>query len=84
MKGSVPTNCTQRNARDSTCPAFQEKMSRRINSVVRYLITEVFSLRAAWKGLEAVSFSIESFGKVTTLLAFNAGLFRHHLHTQPT
>jgi hypothetical protein len=31
----------QRKARDSTCPAFQEKMSRRINSVVRYLIGEV-------------------------------------------
>lgn len=27
----------QRKARDSTCPAFREKMSRRINLVVRYL-----------------------------------------------
>jgi len=27
----------QRRARDSTCPAFREKMSRRINLVIRYL-----------------------------------------------
>ena len=34
----------QRKARDSTCPAFQEKMSRRINLVVRYLSGEVSRL----------------------------------------
>ena len=28
----------QRKARDSTCPAFHEKMSRHVNSVLRYLI----------------------------------------------
>jgi hypothetical protein len=31
----------QRKARDSTCPAFQEKMSRRVNLVLRYLLGEV-------------------------------------------
>lgn len=31
----------QRKARDSTCPAFQEKMSRRVNWVVRYVLGEV-------------------------------------------
>jgi len=34
----------QRKARDSTCPAFLEKMSRRVNLVVRYLIGEVSRL----------------------------------------
>lgn len=34
----------QRKARDSTCPAFQEKMSRRIDLVVRYLLGEVSRL----------------------------------------
>src|SRR5580704_18156753 len=34
----------QRKARDSTCPAFLEKMSRRINLVMRYLTGEVFRL----------------------------------------
>ena len=37
----------QRKARDITCPAFQEKMSLRINLVVRYLSGEVSSVRAA-------------------------------------
>ena len=31
----------QRKARDSTCPAFQERMSRRVDLVLRYLIGEV-------------------------------------------
>ena len=31
----------QRKARDSTCPAFQEKMSRRVNLVLRYLLGDV-------------------------------------------
>lgn len=34
----------QRKARDSTCPAFQEKMSRRINLVVRYVTGSVSRL----------------------------------------
>jgi hypothetical protein len=34
----------QRKARDSTCPAFQEKMSRRLNLVIRYLIGDVYRL----------------------------------------
>jgi hypothetical protein len=34
----------QKKARDSTCPAFQEKMSRRINLVVRYLTGDVSRL----------------------------------------
>ena len=34
----------QRKARDSTCPAFQEKMSRRINLVIRYLTGDVSRL----------------------------------------
>lgn len=34
----------QRKARDSTCQAFLEKMGRRVNLVVRYLIGEVFRL----------------------------------------
>ena len=34
----------QRKARDSTCPAFLEKMSRRGNLVVRYLTGEVSRL----------------------------------------
>jgi hypothetical protein len=34
----------QRRARDSTCPAFQERMGRRINRVVRYLTGEVSRL----------------------------------------
>ena len=34
----------QRKARDSTCPAFQEKMSRRIDLVPRYLIGDVSRL----------------------------------------
>jgi len=31
----------QRRARDSTCPAFQERMGRRINLVIRYLMADV-------------------------------------------
>jgi hypothetical protein len=31
----------QRKARDSTCPAFQERMSRRVNLVLRYLLADV-------------------------------------------
>jgi hypothetical protein len=34
----------QPKARDRTCPAFQEKMSRRVNLVVRYLLGEVLRL----------------------------------------
>ena len=34
----------QRKARDSTCPAFLEQMSRRINLVIRYLTGEVSRL----------------------------------------
>jgi hypothetical protein len=34
----------QRKARDSTCPAFQEKMGRRINRVIRYLTGEISRL----------------------------------------
>jgi hypothetical protein len=34
----------QRKARDSTCPAFQEKMSRRIDLVLRYLIGDAARL----------------------------------------
>jgi hypothetical protein len=34
----------QRKARDSTCPAFFEQMSRRINLVIRYLTGEVSRL----------------------------------------
>ena len=34
----------QRKARDSTCPAFLEKMSRRINLVIRYLTGEASRL----------------------------------------
>jgi hypothetical protein len=34
----------QRRARDSTCPAFLEKMSRRINLVLRYLLGDVCRL----------------------------------------
>jgi len=34
----------QRKARDSTCPAFQEKMSRRVNLVIRYLTGDVSRL----------------------------------------
>ena len=34
----------QRKARDSTCPAFKEKMSRRIDLVLRYLIGDVSRL----------------------------------------
>jgi hypothetical protein len=34
----------QRKARDSTCPAFQEQMSRRINLIIRYLTGEVSRL----------------------------------------
>lgn len=34
----------QRKARDSTCPAFQEKMGRRINRVIRYLTGDVARL----------------------------------------
>ena len=34
----------QRKARESTCPAFLEKMSRRINLVMRYLTGEVSRL----------------------------------------
>jgi hypothetical protein len=34
----------QRKARDSTCPAFQERMSRRVNLVLRYLLGDVSRL----------------------------------------
>lgn len=34
----------QHKARDSTGPAFQEKMSRRVDRVLRYLLGEVFRL----------------------------------------
>jgi hypothetical protein len=34
----------QRRARDSTCPAFQEKMSRRVDLVLRYLLGDVSRL----------------------------------------
>jgi hypothetical protein len=34
----------QRKARDSTCPAFQEKMSRRIDLVLRYVLGDVSRL----------------------------------------
>ena len=34
----------QRRARDSTCPAFQEKMSRRLDLVLRYLLGDVSRL----------------------------------------
>jgi len=34
----------QRKARDSTCPAFQERMSRRVDLVLRYLIGDVARL----------------------------------------
>jgi prepilin-type N-terminal cleavage/methylation domain-containing protein len=34
----------QRKARDSTCPAFQEKMSHRVNLVIRYLTADVSRL----------------------------------------
>jgi hypothetical protein len=34
----------QRRARDSTCPAFQEQMSRRINLIIRYLTGQVSRL----------------------------------------
>jgi hypothetical protein len=34
----------QHRARDSTCPAFQEKMSRRINLVIRFLTGEASRL----------------------------------------
>jgi len=34
----------QRRARDSTCPAFQERMGRRINLVIRYLMADVSRL----------------------------------------
>jgi hypothetical protein len=34
----------QRRARDSTCPAFLEKMSRRTNLVLRYLLGDVCRL----------------------------------------
>jgi len=34
----------QRRARDSTCPAFLEKMSRRVDSVLRYLLGDVSRL----------------------------------------
>ena len=34
----------QRKARDSTCPAFQEKMGRRVNLVIRYLTGNVYRL----------------------------------------
>jgi hypothetical protein len=36
--------CRQRKARDSTCPAFQEKMSRRIDLVLRYLLGDASRL----------------------------------------
>lgn len=34
----------QRKPRESTCPAFQEKMSRRIDLVIRYLTGQVSRL----------------------------------------
>ena len=34
----------QRKARESTCPAFLEKMSRRLNRVINYLTGEVSRL----------------------------------------
>lgn len=34
----------QRKARDSTCPAFNERMSRRINLIIRYLTGDVARL----------------------------------------
>ena len=34
----------QHKARDSTCPAFQERMSRRVDLVLRYLIGDVSRL----------------------------------------
>jgi hypothetical protein len=34
----------QRKARDSTCPAFQERMSRRVDLVLRYLLGHVSRL----------------------------------------
>ncbi len=34
----------QRRARDSTCPAFQERMGRRINLIIRYLTGDVSRL----------------------------------------
>lgn len=34
----------QRKARDSTCPAFQEQMGRRINLIIRYLTGDVSRL----------------------------------------
>ncbi len=34
----------QHKARDSTCPAFQERMGRRINLVIRYLTADVSRL----------------------------------------
>ena len=34
----------QRKARDSTCPAFQEHMGRRINLIIRYLTGDVSRL----------------------------------------
>ena len=34
----------QRRARDSTCPAFQERMGRRSNLVIRYLMADVSRL----------------------------------------
>ena len=34
----------QRKARDSTCPAFQEHMSRRINLIIRYVTGDVSRL----------------------------------------
>jgi hypothetical protein len=34
----------QRRARDSACPAFQEKMSRRVDLVLRYLLADVSRL----------------------------------------
>ena len=34
----------QRKARDSTCPAFQERMSRRVNLVLRYLLGDASRL----------------------------------------
>jgi hypothetical protein len=36
--------CRQRKARDSTCPAFQERMSRRVDLVLRYLLGDVSRL----------------------------------------
>lgn len=34
----------QHRARDSTCPVFQEKMSRRVDRVLRYLLGEIIRL----------------------------------------